>query len=188
MDPLNMKPRDFSQKPHPIEQLQDVMDDMEAFLANWLTRVEQLQTASAMPDAQLRRRFRELEQEKIQWEAKRNRETQDLHEKAEQLVDAWLRLEAEQRRLTQIRDAHGQPSRNVTTETSESKVTPEADTEQVAPVQEMPQEVAVHKVPAPAAPRRPSPTLCQPACSSAIQQFQQLRREIETSRQVHSQA
>ena len=96
-------------RPEPIDQLERLMADVESFLGDWLRRLEQLHAVSPTPDAQLSNRMRELELEKSLWEAKRHRETRDIHEKAEELTKAWLRLEEEQRRFLQIRDAraHG---------------------------------------------------------------------------------
>lgn len=167
----------------PIDQLELLMADVESFLGDWLQRMEQLHSASATPDAALRDRMHELELEKSQWEAKRTRETRDIHEKAEELTKAWLRLEEEQRRFLQIRDARAQGNR-----------IPLADSQLREPVvgtepASIPQSSS-GRSPVPVATeessiRRSSPLQGQRAGASAVRQFEQLRREIQSSRHQH---
>ncbi len=92
-----------------VDQFELLIADVESFLDDWLQRLDQLQAVSATPDAHLRKRIHDFELDKSQWEAKRKRETREIHEKAEELTKAWLRLEEEERRFLQIRDtrAHG---------------------------------------------------------------------------------
>ena len=170
----------------PIDQIELVMTDVESFFVDWLGRVEKLQTLSSKPDKRLRKRIHDFEIEKSQWEAKRKRESQDIHEKAEELTKAWLRLEQEQRRFLQTREVSsrgGRPS-NVDIQTRAHAGETPASEEQETP-RPMPSAAAA----APETnPRRPSPLQGQRASASAAGQFEQLRREIETSRHQHRRA
>ena len=177
----------------PIDQLELVMADVESFLVDWLGRIEQLQAMSSKPDAHLRKRIRDFELEKSQWEAKRKRETQDIHEKAEELTKAWLHLEQEQRRFLQSRDSQSRDSQLKDSQSRASRPSaveassrlhagePPANEEQESPRSLPPAAVA----PPESNPRRPSPLQGQRASATAAGQFEQLRREIESSRHQH---
>ena len=167
----------------PIDELERLMADVDSFLSDWLRRVEQIQSVSATPDAMLRNRMRDLELERSQWDAKRLRETRDIHEKAEELTKAWLRLEDEQRRFLQIRETRAQGNRLPATDSQprESAGDAQAATSPVPSPARVPAPVASEESSA----RRPSPLQGQRAGSSAVRQFEQLRREIQSSRHQH---
>ena len=173
---------------NPVDQLKVVMDGVESFLADWLQRIEQLNEMAATPDAFIRKRIRELEQERIQWEAKRNRETKEIHDKAEELAKAWLRLEQEQRRFVQVRDSQsrGGPSQSARTTTAEipPERRDEAETRSAPRPAAKPSSVAIEPTQTltDTKSRRPSPLQGTKAGALAIEQFEQLRREIESSR------
>lgn len=164
----------------PIDQLELVMADVESFLTEWLRRLEQLNTLSTTPDGLLRNRVREFELEKSQFEAKRRRETQEIHDKAEELTKAWLRLEQEQRRFLQVRDSHAQGSRPPSAEYPQQDSSREIVSKE-ARVPTQPGNAASN-VAEEAHTRRPSPLQSQPAKESAVRQFEQLRREIQSNR------
>jgi hypothetical protein len=173
----------------PINELELLMADVESFLDDWLRRVEQIQAVSTTPDEQLRKRMRELELDKSQWEAKRIRETRDIHEKAEELTKAWLRLEDEQRRFLQVRDARAHGNRIAAADSQPRESV--ADTESAPNHQPSPTRHSAPATPAASATpeepstRRPSPLQGQRAGASAVRQFEQLRREIQSSRHQH---
>lgn len=180
----------------PIDQLTLVMADVESFLEDWLRRLDQLHAIAPSPDAVLRGRIREFELDRSQWEAKRNRETQDIHEKAAELTNAWLRLEEEQRSFLRSRDSKPHLGRTNTADA----VSHDADRSNHEPVTETaPADESVstdHRTPATAErrtavvqdpqeepiTRRTSPLQGQRARAPAVRQFEQLRREIQTIR------
>lgn len=83
-----------------------LIDDIHRFLADWQGRVntELRSLRSSPPDAQVSQlRITAFEQQKRQWELHRARESQLIREQSDQLTNAWLQLEAEQRRLLQLK-------------------------------------------------------------------------------------
>jgi len=84
-----------------VDAMQNVISDIDAFLSGWLERSAEQEELTTHPDEHLQRRIQELRSEQQQWETQRIAQQQVLESKAEQLTDAWLRLEAEQRRLLQ---------------------------------------------------------------------------------------
>jgi hypothetical protein len=164
----------------PIDQLELVMADVESFLTHWLGRLEQLHELSATPDALLRKRLRDFELEKTQWDAKRKRETQDIHDKSEELAKAWLRLEQEQRSFQQTRDSHSHSTRTAAVETrpTEQRVASESTESKSTTEPGAPTPVAAEEPNL----RRPSPLQGNRAGATAVRQFEQLRREIQISR------
>jgi hypothetical protein len=173
---------------NPVDQLKVIMDGVESFLADWLQRIEQLNEIAATPDAFIRKRIHELEQERIRWEAKRNRETEEIHEKAEELAKAWLRLEQEQRRFVQLRDSQSRGAQPQATRTMPAEIPPErhdpAETKAAPRSSAKPSSVAIETTPTltDTRSRLPSPLQGSKAGALAIEQFEQLRREIESSR------
>ncbi len=90
-----------------VVALQAMVADVDGFLSSWLQRIDNsLALANLSPEAdeQIRRRISQFQQEKQKWETKRNSEAQQIREQAEQLTEAWLRLEAEQRKFLQQTD------------------------------------------------------------------------------------
>ena len=187
---ISLKDKGTHDSSNPADQLRVVMDGVESFLTDWLQRIEQLNEMAATPDAFIRKRIHELEQERMQWEAKRNRETNEIHEKAEELTKAWLRLEQEQRRFVQVHDSQSRDS-----ESSRKREMPEeipakrrddAET-QAAPRSSVKRSsVAIESAQTltDTRSRLPSPLQGTKAGALAIEQFEQLRREIEFSRRV----
>ncbi len=97
-----------------LDALQDVISDVEAFLSDLFHRLDHNIAVSdtvAEPDERLRQRIEEFQYEKSQWEAKRKCDAEQFREKADQLTDAWLRLEAEQRKILQMKEPHAAASR-----------------------------------------------------------------------------
>ena len=167
----------------PIDQLETLLADVESFFNDWLQRVEQLQSVSTPPDAMLQTRIRDFELAKSQWEAKRVRETRDIHEKAEALTKSWLRLEEEQRRFLQIRDSRTHTNRPASIDSQPREPAVDAETSaSPQPTQVRPPVAASPEEPNS---RRPSPLQGQRPGASAVHQFEQLRREIQSNRHQH---
>ena len=159
------------------------MCDIETFLSQWLGKIQdELATMDATAgSASVRRRFQALQDEKKRWEAKRQRELDEIEQKAGQLTDAWLKLESEQRQLLKLQERRG--SRRETTSATATQV-------------EASPEPARTSAPAPAAPssgpsRRTNNSVAtnqkssngaMKTLSEAVRQFEQLRREIELTR------
>ena len=87
-----------------LESLHDVISDIDSFMFDWQQRFNRCadqMKPSHKPDDQLRRQIKEFQAQQRQWESQRKAEQEQLEANANQLTDAWLRLEAEQRALLQ---------------------------------------------------------------------------------------
>jgi hypothetical protein len=171
-----------------VDALEEVISDIDGFLSQWFQRLSHNADAfhtSAKPDERLRRRVQDLEQDKLRWKANQHSEEQRIHERAEQLTEAWLRLEGEQRRFLQIKDAHpssgGHRAPAIDIASRDAVEGPDAKTDTGLAQNEriIGGEHCVIQ--------SRTPTHCQPAAVNqsrevSVQQFQQLRREIESSR------
>ena len=106
--PLILDGRDGSQSPEDIvDELQAIITDVDAFLSNWFRRLEQGSLScdpTTIPDLILQKRFKELQNERVLLEAKRKSDERQTQEKAQQLTQAWLQLEEEQRKFLQMKD------------------------------------------------------------------------------------
>ncbi len=90
-----------------VDALQTIVSDVDAFLSNWFRRLDQCVEScpsGATPDAILQRRIEDFQNEKTRWEAQRNSDERHIQEQAQQLTEAWLRLEDEQRKFLQMKD------------------------------------------------------------------------------------
>ena len=170
------------------EALDDVISDIDRFLSLWFKRLSHNADsfqAAAKPDERLRRRMQDFEQEKLRWKAKRHSEQRRIQEKAEQLTEAWLRLEAEQRRFLQIKDAHpgSGGSRAVAIDTTSRDPAVGPDTKTVTALVENERTASSQNCVAESqTTTHRSPVRTGRSREVAVQQFQQLRREIESSR------
>jgi hypothetical protein len=97
---------EFSQPRQVINAFQTVVADVESFLSEWTVKVQRELASLDLTDGDqaLRQRRQALQEERKRWEAKRQRELDEIEHKANQLTEAWLRLEDEQRRLLQTQD------------------------------------------------------------------------------------
>ncbi len=183
------------------EQLQGVLSRVDAFLAGWLDRYEHSFDAAAAtptfpttapaaaptaaesqsPSQALAQRIAQFEIEKRRWEAERQSETRRLQEKFEQLGEAWLHLEAERRNLLQAMQAQrgrrpspaGDACVSGTGAANRSVASPaltDRSSDSAAAVPAFP-----HADPAAGHEN-------QAASKQAVQQFQQLRQQIESNR------
>ena len=145
--------------------LRQLMGEIEQFLSGFCNQIQRATAQSAVttrPDAELQKQAEELQTLKQLWDAKRDAEEKRIAERAEELTQAWLELEAEQRRFLQIRDSHaGTPTRSE----------PEVGTQISHPAEATP----ISRSEESSVPRQ------QPR-ESARQQFDRLRREIASSR------
>ncbi len=97
-----------------LDAIQAVVADVGEFLSDWVHRVDQRAASRCVPataDAALRERMEEFQSMKSYWEAKRKSEEHRLKEKADQLTEAWLRLEDQQCAVLQSKETHPSSSR-----------------------------------------------------------------------------
>lgn len=188
-----------------LDVMQNVISDIDAFLTQWLDRSTELAELAAHPDEHLQRRIQELRSEQQQWENQRIAQQQVLEAKAEQLTDAWLRLEAEQRRLLQtgVSNTPAEPNnarlgRNLALPdepnfTREREAPAELNNGLLGPSLDLPAEPSPHRegeVPAEPNNVRPGPSLAHPVeppreiipRDAAVSQFEKLKNAIEASR------
>ncbi|MGB0599156.1 MAG: hypothetical protein ACPGLY_20930 [Rubripirellula sp.] len=158
--------------------LHSVVCDVETFMSDWLRRA-QCELAVTDPIAgneTLRRRFQGFQAEKRQWEAKRQCELEAIEHKANQLTEAWLKLEAEQRESLKPQDRKHRSRRSETVE----------------PTQVIVHDLSPQSAEPPSQPTRRTTNSIEAAkqkhsgsidsMNDSVRQFQQLRREIEMTR------
>ncbi len=182
--PLSLDPNHRDHSPEEIvDALQTIVSDADAFLSNWFRRLEQCVESCdprTTPEAILQKRLDDFQNEKNLWEAKRKSDERAIQEKAEQLTEAWLRLEQEQRRFLQMND----PQRHAGSERGSTNGVASRPAQEDSPAASDVE--AAFAEPSPSGDARPThqpesfPNA--PARDSAVRQFQQLRREIESSR------
>lgn len=165
-----------------VDALQTLVSDVDGFLSCWFQRLDQCVQESeprTAGDAALKKRYSEFQNEKVRWERQREVEQQQIREQAEQLTDAWLRLEEEQRRFLQLKSGQraAGPERESGGRVNLAVDQDRSTTSEVGSAGAA--STPAHDVPSQ---RRLGSTLSSPACDTAIRQFQQLRREIESSR------
>lgn len=91
-----------------VDSLSEVATGIEAFLGRWVSRLEGLLDHygnTSQHEAILERRIAQFDEEQRRWNEHRQQEMQQIQETAEQLSAAWERLEDEQRRVLQAREA-----------------------------------------------------------------------------------
>jgi hypothetical protein len=165
-----------------VDALQSMLTDVDGFMVNWFQRLNhqlELDASDSTPDQKLRVRIEEFRREKNEWKLKRDREEEHIKAKFQQLTDAWLNLETEQRKLLQLKNARPSatfespspsvPPPTVVTETSIAQpaevVTKVESSESNLP---FPSQVSQESVPT----------------ENAVRQFQRLRQEIQSRRRV----
>ncbi len=88
--------------PHIVDELEAVINEIQAFLQNFCDRFEALTAqATTLPGD-----FTDNDdaaESRDDWEAKRKQAEQRIHEQVDLLTNAWLRLEDEQRSLLQTK-------------------------------------------------------------------------------------
>lgn len=155
-----------------LDALQDVISDVHMFVADWCQRLDHVVASYDPPptvlgqpaDEDLHQRIQDFQQEKHQWESERDVAALQIQEKADQLTEAWLRLEDEQRKFLQIKESRLQTARDRTP---------------AEPVRSHGEDHANSDGPSP---QRSMPAASNPSRADVVQQFQRLRREIESSR------
>ena len=183
-NPFVLDRRDGCQSPEEIvEQLQNIVSDVDAFLSNWLRRPPQCAESfdpTTTADVILQKRFKELQHEKILLEAKRKSDERQLQEKAQQLTQAWLQLEEEQRKFLQMKDPQ-RPAGHELGLTSSVANRPADATSPAATAVNAPRTELSLSGETVASTQTESVPKAQTR-DFAVRQFQQLRREIESSR------
>lgn len=175
-----------------IDRLQGILSHVDGFLADWLERYEAAAepapaiTAPSMtdtaavpappntaPDSVLARRIAQFESDKRHWQAQRDSETERLNEKFQQLTEGWLHLETERRALLQAQQTQRSRRPPAAAEVTETVVN--RPNVAVPAANPLPQAVANKGVGS------------EVFGGDAVQQFQQLRRQIDSSRQPRDQ-
>lgn len=98
----------------PVDSLSQIATEVEAFLAQWMSRLEELLDHYGDPskdDVLHQRRVAEFEREQRRWHEHRQQEMQQIQATMEQLTAAWERLEDEQRRVLQAQETLQQRAR-----------------------------------------------------------------------------
>lgn len=95
------------------EELAEVVEDVDQFLKLWIGRLrstlEQCRTIIDR-ESELQKQIDEFEGTRRRWNQQRQDEIEEIHQQAEQLREAWQRLEEEQRVILQQRgNGHHQP-------------------------------------------------------------------------------
>jgi hypothetical protein len=155
------------------EQLRDIAGRIEDFLVAQIHRLESAvqdspPVAEGSADVELIQR--ELSEEQRRWETERAREVERIKTESAQLVQAWERVECEQRELLALRGATRGNVRSLQTlRNADTQCAREADTVPYSG-QDRYREVVEDEALSP---------------ESAVLQFQQLRREIQRHSQQH---
>jgi hypothetical protein len=166
-----------------LGSLQTVISDVDLFLSNWCERFDRdirPDQPSVAPDEPLQVCIEELKVERSNWEAKRKCEARQLEEMANQLTEAWLRLEAEQRSFLQMKEMHLSPHARQPSSDSVAGGAGES------PVLDHRVAFESNSVSRAEPPKKTNRVPTRPGAVSksqnSIRQFQQLKREIESSR------
>ncbi|TWT83804.1 hypothetical protein CA13_52750 [Planctomycetes bacterium CA13] len=154
-----------------VEELQVVVSDVDQFLSCWLDRLsDTVVSHQPLPttDPQLRKRIKDFQRQQAEWDNQRQCEELEIQRKLDEITQAWLHLEAEQRKLLQAKELQMLGSQ-------ESSVSGDA----VSAVTRTSPE-RYESEPIPSADSLSSNV--KHSSDTTVQQFQRLRREIESSR------
>ena len=181
------------------DELRKIAGEIEAYLSKWVIRsrrVVELGYGATTSEVAMSSQVKKFEEQQRKWEVRRQRELDDLSDKAQELADAWLKLESEQRQFLQIKDAwqHRNAQPGPPAEIKPPSPTVDPPTHKLSPHESaVVPEVSAAPRPSPQhhpqyvpqiAPRMPDTVYAngRPACGNgredAIRQFQQLRREV----------
>lgn len=168
-DAADAKPEDF------VNELQTIVADIDTFLSRWLERIhaDKDSMATRSPSEALQQRMDEFLEERRGWEAKRDFELRKIEENTNQLTEAWLRLESEQRRFLQTKNQQPPATR---VRSSDSNTEPLAQTRLTVLDREEPLPSGGE------AGRITNTAVADPKSDTAIQQFRRLKREIDRGR------
>jgi chromosome segregation ATPase len=168
-----------------LDALQDVITDIDQFMFDWMRRFDrcaQQTAATEKPNEQLRQRIKEFQAHQRQWESQRQAEQDQLTANANQLTDAWLRLEAEQRALLQTGNLNSQSPVTTHTDRQPTERVPNDDVDQVrAECQSSVSQADYQQTT-----RVPNPRVAMPreviSRDAAVRQFEILKNELLSSR------
>ncbi|QDT08167.1 hypothetical protein [Planctomycetes bacterium K23_9] len=184
MQDHTFNPTENDQPSHDIvESLHALTRDLETFVAQWSRRLDHaIESSQPVPldDHGLQKRAEQLQLEKRQWESEQAAEQQVAKERIEQLTQAWLQLESEQRSFLQIKatqhgsNSHAADANNPSTNRSNVSSVSNSLSKSIAPLSTL---------------SSMSPSINSTASQSptggsdnAAQQFKRLRREIDSNR------
>jgi hypothetical protein len=162
-------------RPTGAEQLQQIAAQIQSFLSRQIDRLEQeISTCAPATEehAELEAMLNEFRQERADWEQEKLQEQRRIHEDSQRLIEAWQRLEAEQRELLKQRALKKTMTNSTTASMQNVSTTPASSRQE-------PVTTGISSV------ASPGPTASATGISHRNQlQFQQLRREmLEHARQ-----
>jgi len=184
-DPTAMLDVEHESPSEIVDALQAMLSDVDGFMVDWFQRLNQQLVACDTvfsPDQKVRQQSERLRREQNEWNLKRDREDEQIQEKFQQLTDAWLRLESEQRKFLQLKNARASvsgesPPQHALAQNALAQATESIDARAThSPA------VAVKPIPTQSVPGSPDRQSPEPSSSEhAIRQFQRLRQEIQSS-------
>ena len=180
------------------DELRKIATDIETYLGKWVVRSRRViehGRGSTTSDVAMSTQMQKFEEKQRKWEARRQREMDDIADKAEELTVAWLKLESEQRQFLQMKESWqhrtNQAGNLVATDPSQSTAPTSHDEPNPhvvipdaypAPVAASPRVPQYAPQVAPRSPANAAYGSDRPACGNerdvAIRQFEQLRREV----------
>lgn len=109
--------------------LREVVDDIEVFVASFVERLLEVaksdRSATNSPQ-QIQTDSSKFDQERAAWEEQRRVQELEIRKRFDQLTDAWLRLEDEQREFLELKEQYAVHRSG--TSIGNSRVVPETDT------------------------------------------------------------
>ena len=172
-------PGEHDLAPHEVAiVLQVIVSDVEAFVSDWFKRLTQSVVSPMLvptTNQQLLKHIDDFQTKKRQWEERKTHAEEEIREKLEQISEAWLRLEAEQRRFLQTKESYAPTVPEYKAERESLGNVGAGDlTATMTSDGRCLNEQSL---------RPPLPdTSVNRSAKNTIQQFQRLRREIESSR------
>lgn len=165
------------------DHIQSILNDMDDFLLGWFDRLQRDIDASdnhKAAESGLNQRLEGFSQRMQVWQAKKEAEERRLTEQSEQLTEAWLRLESEQRMLLQMKEQPGPaaPERSLQRDGGVTSQCSEVG---------QPQFASGTTSTAPSGSCQSSPLASQkvsdrPRSDAAVDQFQRLKKEVDRGR------
>lgn len=156
-----------------IQRMQSVVEGLGRFLEEQLHRLERAANQCEEMISQKRtveRNLSELDQERNEFEREREKQIADIRQEQDRLIEAWHRLEGEQRRVLSQKDAT--PSMRETVSFSRKAATTATLPETPTSTPTLPLEQPEYGEPARTRP------VASVSRESALEQFQRLKREI----------
>ena len=198
MEPSIQSNRSATDATAAADELRMIAAEIQEYMGKWVIRSRRVIGHACDPmqgDKPLSTQMQKFEESQRKWETRRQKEMDEIADKAEELAAAWLKLESEQRQFLQMKEAwqHGtnqsrspdpveQPESSVEPDNGENNLTrisSDLGTTSVAVAPRAPQSTPQL---APRLPQGNTLTAVRPAGGdtrdAAIRQFELLRREV----------